>query len=251
MNKDVKLVGIDTGEGTPGIMAVHRCGHPDSSITGFALLINAGDCDTSQSNVIISPGAQVTVGGHKVEPSDVSSGLIYSDDFSNDKSGWSTGPENVFSSGYKNGKYQIIAQTGMYTSVCIPPIFTNFAIEVEASIEEGSSGSDYGVILRRVDDDNFYRFKISELGYYSCDKKQNGQWIDIIPLTSYSAIQTGKATNIIKAECKGDMFTFYVNSVKLRGCKDSSFASGNIGLEVGSSDGVVQASFDNLKIWAI
>jgi hypothetical protein len=66
------------------------------------------------------------------------------------------------------------------------------------------------------------------------------------------AVNMGMATNLMKAGCNGDKFTFYANGVKLGGCTDESFASGNIGLIAGThEDGGVQISFDNLKVLAI
>lgn len=177
--------------------------------------------------------------------------LLYSDDFSDANSGWATGPPSQISwTGYKNGKYQIeVFQQGKYTSVCKLREFTDFVMEVEAAIDKGYSNA-YGVILRQVDKDNFYRFKVSGLGAYGFDKMQNGDWVDIIPWSRSNAIHGGKATNLIKVECKGDKFQFYVNGIELRECTDDSFNSGHIGIEAERFDEEgLQVSFDNLNVW--
>ena len=180
--------------------------------------------------------------------STVTGTLLYSDDFSDNQSGWAITDGQT---GYKSGKYQVVAQDDRLTYGGIGKSFTDFAIEVEATLERGSDKSDYGIIFRRVDDANFYRFAITSEGNYKFDKWQNSKWADISPSTHSGAIHTGKATNIIKAECNGDKFTLYVNGIKLGEYADNSFASGNIGLQAGSSEGIVQASFDNLKVWAL
>jgi hypothetical protein len=181
--------------------------------------------------------------------------LLYSDDFSDINSGWPKKPSDpkVSNLGYKNGEYFItVFQKNKATSAWLTSSFGDFVIEVETTQKGGPDDNDYGIILRRIDKDNYYRFKISGTGYYGFDKWQDGEWTDIIPWTRSTAINNGMATNLMKAECNGDKFTFYANGDKLGDCSDHSFASGNIGLIAGTHDeGGVKISFDNLKVWAI
>ena len=181
--------------------------------------------------------------------------LLFSDDFSSNKSGFSTTsdhPKN-YTVGYEDGKYHITdLRENDVASSWLTRSFSDFVMEVEATQEGGPDDNDYGVILRRVDQDNYYRFKISGTGDYGFDKWEDSGWIDIIPWTRSNAINTGEATNVIKVECNGDKFTFYVNDIKLGDCTDNSFASGKIGLEAGTYDTAnVHVSFDNFKVWAI
>jgi len=181
-------------------------------------------------------------------------GLLLSDDFSDIESGWSkkSSNPNKSSLGYKNGEYHItVFQKDTATSSWLARSFSDFIIEVEATLESGPNNNDYGVIFRRLDEDNYYRFKISGEGEYGFDKLQDAKWIDIIPWTQSAAIKAGRATNLIKVECNRDKFTFYVNGNKLGYCTDNSFASGSIGLEARAYDTPnVHVSFDNLKVWA-
>jgi hypothetical protein len=180
--------------------------------------------------------------------------LLYSDDFSDVNSGWATKsstPETV-STGYEDGKYQItVFPKETVSKSWLTRTFSNFVMEVEATYEAGPDNNSYGVILR-LSDNEYYEFKISGTGYYGFDKLQDGQWTYLIPWTQSTAINTGKATNLIKVACEGDKFTFYVNDIKLGDCNDNSFSSGYIGLAAETLEaGGAKVSFDNLKVWGV
>jgi hypothetical protein len=181
--------------------------------------------------------------------------LLYADDFSGSAPKWDTGRNQNVSVTYENGRMHIDVirnHTKAWASLPGDKVFGNFMIEVEASKENGMDRSAYGVFLRRIDKENYYRFKISGLGQYGFEKNLNGKWINIIPWTNSSAIRTGNATNLIRVECSGDKFAFYVNNEKLRNCTDNSFAAGSIGFEVATFEmGMVLASFDDLKVWEL
>jgi hypothetical protein len=181
--------------------------------------------------------------------------LLYSDDFSDANSGFSTKSRSPadYTIGYEAGRYKIkILRNDYSASAWLARPFSDFMMEAKATLEAGPNDSDYGVILRLIDKDNCYRFKVSGTGSYRFDKLKDGKWINIIPWARSNAIKTGKATNLIKVECIGDKFRFYANGVKLRDCSDNSYASGNVGLTaVTHMNGGAQASFDNLRIWDI
>ncbi len=167
----------------------------------------------------------------------------------------------VYPSGYKRDyivtyggrRLQIAVPSANYIAYFDPTkrtFFSDFVVEVEAAHEDGPEESDYGVILRRADESNYYRFRISSSGYYGFDKMQDGHLANLVPWTWSPDIHTGKGTNLIKVECKGKKFTFGVNGVALGSCGDDSFEGGTFGLEVGShASGGAQVNFDNLKFY--
>jgi hypothetical protein len=215
-------------------------GVPDNSSISSTVALPSG-----QENLFLEEGTSQAASAYKV---------LYSDDFSDINSGWSKKSSSPKESevGYEDGKYLItVFRENGSASAWLKRDFNDFVIEVEATKEGGPDGNGYGVILRRLED-NFYRFEISGDGYYQFDKRQDGKWIDIIPWTRSITINTGEATNVIKVECNGDEFAFYVNGVELGICTDESFIAGEIGLEIGTlTEGGSRVSFDNLKVWAI
>lgn len=287
INKDVQLNCIG---GAVSVTSIFTCGR---EVSGTIIAIQRSDgCNSDAFKGSKIANSQITVGGKKqlntnaqddvlhsgsipetkqprftipaiaygLEGSDFSANgtLLYSDDFSNINSGWPTrspGPQKSIV-GYKDGRYQIaVFQKDIVTIACPPPKFTDFAMEVEATLDWNSDEREYGVLMRLMNEDNYYRFVITSDGYYGFFKRLNGKWIGLIPGTNSNAIHTGMngmAKNIIEVECKKDSFTFYVNRVKLGEYIDNSFESGKIGLEATAyGDGGVQASFDNLKVWAL
>jgi hypothetical protein len=135
-------------------------------------------------------------------------------------------------------------------SVAAGKTFDDFALDVDATPLAGPDDNDYGVIVRHVNDSNFYRFEISSDGYYNVQKRQKGLWEKLIPdWTESSAIQKGKAVNHLRVVCAGRTLTFYVNQVQLAQVTDASFSRGAVGVLVGTlTQPDVQVAFDNLQV---
>ena len=180
--------------------------------------------------------------------------LLYEDNFSTSKGGlWSASIDANFSRYYQNGSYEMVVNPlNSWRSVAVGKNYGDIILEVEATQKTGQNDNVYGVIVRRVDWNNYYNFLISGDGYYKVAKLQNNSW-STAGWNKSSAIKTGKATNLIRVVCNGDKFSFYVNDVLLQNYTDSSFSSGQIGLTAGTNYalGSVTIDFDDLKIWEI
>lgn len=180
--------------------------------------------------------------------------LLYEDNFSTSKGGlWAAAIDANFSRYYQNGSYEMVVNPiNSWRSVSVGKDYRDIILEVEATQKAGQNDNVYGVIVRRVDWNNYYNFLISGDGYYKVAKLQNNNW-STAAWNKSSAIKTGKATNLIRVECNGDKFSFYVNDVLLQSYTDSSFSSGQIGLTAGTNYalGSVTIDFDDLKIWEI
>jgi hypothetical protein len=188
-----------------------------------------------------------------VEP--VAGNLLYSDDFSSSKSGWTTSSTGDFIAAYKNGKYHLTEVPPNIWGRAFSPDrlnFSSFILEIEATKEVGPDDNIFGVMVREINSSNYYAFLLSSDGYYQVDKLQNDSWAYVSDWAKSSAIKTGNAMNLIKVVCNGDKLSFYANGVKLTDYSDSSFAYGHLGLYTGTqSEGNVTIGFDNLKVWAI
>lgn len=189
---------------------------------------------------------------------DSSSGtLVYSDDFSDQTSGWKRSSSPTESFAYEDGKYRITAKEPDTVSLAYIPgnqIFDDFTVEVDISFDQFKLGEETqnaaGLELRSTEDGDCYYFMIEPYGDYVFRKYINERNENIIDWAESDAINIGVATNTLKIVCIGDEFTFYINGVEIGRCIDSSLSSGEIGLfaETWDSSGLV-ASFDNLKVW--
>jgi hypothetical protein len=64
-----------------------------------------------------------------------------------------------------------------------------------------------------------------------------------------SAIKLGNETNKVRFDCVGSTLSLYVNDILLAEVTDSDYASGDIGLIVGTYDTAgAKFSFDNLVV---
>ena len=186
--------------------------------------------------------------------------LEFSDYFSEDNSNWHINPNSgrceisidggklIFNKISDESCVIFYSDLKSYT----PP--ENFIVEFEAKIERNKNDGHIGIILRKIDDDNYYRFLISRDGYYKFEKQNNDHFSPIISWTSSSLINEGTKTNIIKVKCEGNIFTFYINNVEIDSCADSTFANGDIALAAGVCENSLTGnkfSFDNFKIWSI
>jgi hypothetical protein len=151
---------------------------------------------------------------------------------------------------YANGQYHILVKSsGMTAWNTSGRNFQDFSLEVETTQVAGPDDNGYGVLLRHVDDDNFYYFEISGDGYWEFSKQEDDEWVTLIKWTEASAIKQGKATNVIKVICDAAAFDFYVNNTQVGDYFDGTFTEGDIGLSVSAySAGGVHIAFDNLTV---
>jgi len=182
--------------------------------------------------------------------------LLYEENFSSSKGSiWGGDLSANFSYYFDNGKYHLnVNKMNLLKEVSFGQNYNNSILEVEATQESSPNDNIYGVMVRKVDWNNYYLFVISGDGYYSMAKLQNNSWTpESWNWKKSSAIHTGNATNLIRVESDGDKFSFYVNNIEVDNYTDSSFSSGMIGLTTGTlySPGAVTIGFDNLRIWEI
>ena len=133
------------------------------------------------------------------------------------------------------------------------PTFSDFTLEVEARLVNGSHTSTYGVLFRMQGPEEFYRFTITGDGMYLIERHDpNGarvrfadDWRDAVAIN-----QGTGSTNILRVVADGPNIAVYVNDTLLEEVTDDSYSSGNIALDAGTFDGAgTQVSFDNLSIY--
>ena len=178
--------------------------------------------------------------------------LPYADDFSNPASGWKTVNDQTLQIQYQNGalQFKIDDLDSIAWSVPAGQRFGDCVLDVDATQVAGPDDNGYGVIVRYVDDRNFYRMDISGDGYFDVQQYKAGSWIKLQDWTESAAIHQGAATNHLRVIAKGNQITFSVNDQTLTTFTDDEFKQGNIGLTAGTffNHAGVQIAFDNLKV---
>lgn len=209
---------------------------------------NTGAQDTSTATPVLSSAE-----GPVLSPVEGPSGplLLFEDDFSNSGSGWLEAADAESGQGYRNGQF--------FFEVRSPDLivwdnaggnFRDFVLEVEARQMSGALESSYGVLLRYIDDGNFYRFDLTGDGYYAVSKLEYGEWVTLVDWQESAHVKVRGEVNRIRVVCQGPRMTLYVNGGELASVEDSSFERGDVGLFASTfTDPNVEVEFDNLEIW--
>lgn len=182
-----------------------------------------------------------------------SSGVLYSDDFSDPDSGWENEWDNPDSAaGYADGKYFFEVRKEKFIIWETPgKSFGDVAIQVDSEVVAGDQDTDHGVICRYQDSDNFYILMVTAQGEAAIRKQEGGEFYLISGdewLVS-DVINPGLASNSLEAVCEGDNLALYVNGILLLETTDNSFAEGDVGLAAGTFGAAgVRVEFDNFVV---
>jgi serine/threonine protein kinase len=179
--------------------------------------------------------------------------VLYSDDFSDPTSGWDNERDNESSAaGYADGIYFFEVRKEKFIIWENPELwFDDVAIQVDAEVIAGDEDTDYGLICRYQDSDNFYILMVTAGGEAAIRKQEDGEFYLISGdkwLVS-DIINPGLASNSLEAICDGDYLGLYVNGILILETTDSSFAEGDVGLAAGTFGAAgVRVEFDNLIV---
>jgi hypothetical protein len=183
-----------------------------------------------------------------------SSNILFQDDFSNTKSGWSTRSNSGDSMDYSNGAFRIFLNSTMTDLVAQAgqSLPADVVIDVDVTKAGGTDNNDFGVTCRMKDLNNFYFFETSSDGYavvgMFLDNKMS--YLSSEAMAKVDGVNAGSTLNHIRAECVGSSLKMYVNGNLVASATDSTFTSGgDVGLIAGSfSDSGVDIQFDNLIV---
>lgn len=195
-------------------------------------------------------------------PTQVSGAVLYSDGFQDETSGWDTFDDEIGSAYYEDGwlhlKNYIYAEFDTTSYGRQSQSFTDFVLEVETKLVEGTDDNFHQVLCRAqpTEEANYYAFGISADGYYIIAKDVNGEVAEIVSPTRSIHILTGKdAVNLMRVECVGNNLRLSVNGHLLAEVTDSTFADGYLGLAAtacSEQNGkkFSEIAFDNLVVTA-
>jgi hypothetical protein len=180
--------------------------------------------------------------------------VLFQDDFSDPNSGWDQYNGMLGLTDYANGAYRIaVNEAGRLFWANPGQEFTDVSIEVTAQKVSGGDQNSYGVICRYQSTDSFYALTIGSDGTYGIRKREQAGVAPIFignPFQETSpVIQTGEATNTIRADCIGNTISLYVNGELLVQVEDAGNLSGDVGLFVGTfSASTTEVLFDNFVV---
>jgi hypothetical protein len=129
--------------------------------------------------------------------------------------------------------------------------FEDAVVSVDATPVGGPDDNAYGLVVRHVDDRNFYRFEISGDGFFAVQAPQgNLGWEFLVDWTESSAIHKGRETNHLQVECRGATMIFYANDVELTRVQDDRYSKGDIGLIAGTfyTEAGTRILFDDFEV---
>jgi hypothetical protein len=182
--------------------------------------------------------------------------LSYEDDFSNPHSGWISESREDREEIYKDGEYHILVKKYDWAA-CVwnrnAGQFADFTLEIDARLISGPNQSSYGVIFRvqHTLAENYYRFLVSENGYYLIGTRTNDIWTVLQDWEKSDFIETGNSTNHLKVVCQGSQIEVYVNEHHLATVTDDAFASGYVGIIVDTPEPDTLVAFDNISIYSL
>jgi hypothetical protein len=128
--------------------------------------------------------------------------------------------------------------------------FSDVRVEVDAGKLAGPDENRIGLICRFTDE-TYYFFIISSDGYYGLGLFAKGEaaLLGQSQMEYSDRIKIGTDVNHLRADCKGNVLTFYANGFQLAQARDSSLAKGDVGLLTGTFDQPgVDIVYDNFVV---
>jgi len=220
-----------------------------ASLLTIVLVIGSVSCGGKQ----IGPAPSPT-------PTPTPAPVLFKDDFSNDSSGWDTYSDEGGAAFYQDGWLHVRNNaSNEYADYSYShQYFTDFVLEVETKLVNGTDENWHIVTARDDGTENYYTFGISADGYYAVSKRVDGLRTVFKEPTLSIYIKQGKGViNIVRVECVGSDLSLSVNGHLLANVSDSTFTGGDItlgaSLPVGTSvseSQFTEVAFDNIIIIA-
>ena len=184
--------------------------------------------------------------------------IVLYDDFGADVNDW---PSGDYSDELVEGSRQFTGGQYLWEATAfggvvwwsIPDVasVSDLYLTVEVQRIGGDTDSQYGLLFRRADRDNYYIFRIRDDGDYQFRTRYEGEWQTLISWTESDTIQPGEI-NRLTVVAEGSHFTFYINNQHVDEYDDSRLSSGTSGLLLGLDDEGDTATFefDNFELRA-
>jgi hypothetical protein len=129
--------------------------------------------------------------------------------------------------------------------------YTNFAYDIELTIVKGDCG---GIIFREdgTEGNKEYMFNICQDGKYSVDIDQGAarQFRNLLYGARTAGMRQGlNQTNLVGVVAQGTNFSLYVNKQLVTTFTDSTYGSGQIGVDAWDNGNATDVTFSNQRVW--
>jgi uncharacterized repeat protein (TIGR02543 family) len=222
-----------------------------SPASGYTFDHWSGSASGTISTTTITMDSDMNLTAH-FETIPTVSEVMFSDDFSDESSGWVTSDDDYGRVAYINGCLYIKDYTYPEETNYgdCQRYFTDFILEVDTWLVGGTANNWHSVACRHQDGDNYYDFGISADGYYDILKFVNENRITLVSPTYTPYINQGvDAVNLIHIECIGSSLSLSVNGHELANVTDTTFSGGDIALAAAAlADIFTEIAFDNIVI---
>jgi tetratricopeptide (TPR) repeat protein len=129
-------------------------------------------------------------------------------------------------------------------------MFFDFYLTVESERVIGPEESEYGVIFRYKNEDNFYVYMVEDNLSARVEAKIKGDWVTLSRLTIKSIIHPGEV-NRLTVVAEGPNITLFINDEYVGEFEDNQFGYGEAGLVINLKGGDYgRFSFDNFELRA-
>ncbi|MEW6718480.1 MAG: hypothetical protein AB1345_13390 [Chloroflexota bacterium] len=188
---------------------------------------------------------------------DMRSGLgavLFTDTFT-DSIHWSVGtfPDGKISAGKQAIILAVDQPRGYLFSLRSEPTFSDFYLEITATVSLCLAGDQYGVLFRARDGTTFYRIVFTCDGHARLDQVKDSQTAVLQPFTSVSIFPPGAPSELrLGIWAAGNDLRFFVDDNFIFQVADRVLAEGLIGVFARSAgETAVTVSFSDLVVWEI
>jgi hypothetical protein len=170
--------------------------------------------------------------------------ILLDERFASNQRGWPHDPQST--AWTTDAGYRLFArQPGQFVAVGVPAaVPPRRDVVVLASMRKlgGPSGGGYGIIVRdegpgprdgRNQLGRYYVFEVGDRGEFGVWRRENAQWVDIVPWTASPAVRPGGEPNQLVVSVVGPELIFSVNATEVARHADSTLAQGAVGLFAG------------------
>lgn len=171
--------------------------------------------------------------------------ILVDERFTDPASGWPHDPDGP--AWYADGVYRLaVRQAERFVTVSAPldERLRDVAVTIVARKAGGPSWGGYGVIVRdqaperrdgRQQDGRYLLFQLSDRGEAGVWRREDGQWVELMPWTPSNAVRTGNLPNELTVRAVGPQLIFTVNGVTVATLTDPAPAEGATGIFAGGA----------------